>query len=336
MPVSEGREMKIWYDALTGKHVRYGAAIARRLRASEHETILTTRRHPDTTRLTSFLNEKSLTIGKYDPESLMTRLWEGTCRQLAFCKLFKKDPPDLAISHGSPDLCRVAFGLGIPAITTIDTPYAEAVHRLTLPLSRFIVASKAIPKEKLQAYNPNGEIIQFDGVDEVAWIKDFTPAITYDFGRPLIVVRQIEEKASYGKKGMDLATLAGKLTNLGKVVFLSRYHRKGIKNLIVPKGFIDSASLTAQADLFIGAGGTITREAALQGTPAIVVKVFEGQYVNDFLAEKGFPIFETKITSALALAKKLLGQKHDTRSLLAELENPVDVIAAIVSNIVKG
>jgi len=218
-------------------------------------------------------------------------------------------------------------------ISTVDTPYATAVHKLTLPLTKYIVASKAIPQETLKQYNADAKMVSFDGVDEVAWIKDFKPEIVGDFGRPLIVVRQLEEKAVYTNKKLDMEALARKLTKLGKVVFLSRYERKGIGDLIIPKGFIDSASLVAQADLFVGVGGTITREAALQGTPAIVADLFSGQYVNDFLAEKGFPIFRASASEVLTVARREVGRKRDVKTKLKKLENPVDVIADIVKKV---
>lgn len=325
--------MKIWYDACTGKHVRYGVAIAKHLRNLGHEIILTTRKHPDTLALAELLKAKFTVAGRYNPKSLLTRLKEGMRRQLLFCETFEKNAPDVAISHGSVDQCRVAFGLGKPIISTFDTPYADAANRLTLPLTDYIVTSKAIPIKIPQDYNARAEIISFNGVDEVAWIKNFTPKTQYNFRKPLIVVRQLEKKAAYTRKSRSILALAKKLTRLGKVVFLSRYSRKQIKGLIVPKKFVDSASLVAQADLFIGVGGTLTREAALQGTPAITVKTFSNQYVNDFLAEKGFPIFEAKHSDVLEFAEKLLGEKHNVKHLLAELENPVDVITDVVKKI---
>ena len=143
-------------------------------------------------------------------------------------------------------------------------------------------------------------------------------------------MRQLEERAVYAKKRINMLALAKKLTKLGKVVFLSRYSRKPIKNMIVPKRFVDSVNLVMQADLFVGVGGTITREAALQGTPAIVVEVFPKQYVDDFLAVKGFPIFRVKADRILKLAERILGQKCDVKGLLKQLENPVDVIEKII------
>jgi len=277
------------------------------------------------------LGENFIVVGRYDPRSLLTRLREGTRRQLSFCKLFEKDSQDFAISHCSVDQCRVAFGLGTSIIVTADTPYADAVNRLALPLASHIVVSKAMPKETIQSYGTKGEIASFRGVDEVAWIKGFEPKVKYDFGKPLIVVRQIEGKAAYSTSRVDLVVLAKKLRKLGKIVFLSRYDRKPIEGLVVPKGFVDSASLVAHADLFVGVGGTITREAALQGTPAIVVNAFSDQYVNDFLAEEGFPLFKAEASEAMKLAQKLIGAKQNVKHLLNNLENPVDIIEKIVN-----
>ncbi|MEM3617014.1 MAG: DUF354 domain-containing protein [Candidatus Bathyarchaeia archaeon] len=325
--------MRVWYDACTGKHVRYGVAIAKKFREMGHEVVLTTRKHPDTIPLARFLNENFIVVGKYDPKSLLSRLREGARRQLLFCKIFGTRVPDVAISHGSVDQIRVAFGLKIPTITTLDTPYADAVHRLTLPLADYIVVSKAIPEETLRKYSVEGKIIRFDGVDEVAWIRGFNPIMKCNFGKPLIVVREVEERAVYVKRKFSSVNLAKKLTRLGNVVFLPRYRQRTIKGLIVPRGFVDSASLVAQADLFVGAGGTITREAALQGTPAVVVDIFKEQYVNDYLAGKGFPIFRTELSSAYILAREVLGSKRDVSNLLAKLENPVDVILNIVEKL---
>jgi predicted glycosyltransferase len=334
MPIHEGARVKIWYDAGTGKQVRYGVAIAKRLRVEGHEIILTTRGHPDTLPLAESSGEKYIVVGRYNPKTLQTRLKNGTMRQLSFCKIFEKNAPDVAVSHGSVDQTRVAFGLGKPVILTVDTPYADAVHRLTLPLSKYIVMSKAIPQKTIQKYNVDAEIVSFDGVDEVAWVKDFKPCVKYDFGRPLIVVRQFETKAVYAKNAaVDMVSLAKKLTKLGTVVFLSRYNRRPIKGLVVPTGFIDSLSLVAQADLFVGAGGTITREAALQGTPAILVNILKGQHVNDFLQQKGFPIFRSELSEVPKIAEKLVGSKNSVKHLVTKLENPVDVITDLVSRI---
>ena len=126
--------MKVWYDACTGKQIRYASAIGQRLRKLGHEFVFTTREHPDTIPLAQVLREKPIVVGKYNPSTLTSRLEESAERIIGFSKLFRNNPPDVAIAHQSVELCRVAFGLGIPIVLTADTPYAYAVNRLTYPL----------------------------------------------------------------------------------------------------------------------------------------------------------------------------------------------------------
>ena len=324
--------MKIWYDACTGKHVRYAVAIAQRFRKLGHEVILTTRKHPDTLEVAKLLNEKFTVVGKYGLGALSKKLMESSRRQLEFCKMFGKNPPDIAISHASVELSRVAFGLGIPSICTNDTPHAEAVKRLTAPLADYLVISKAIPKSLFRGFGAK-KIVQFDGVDEAGWIKNLQPKIEQKCEHPLIVVRQLQTKASYAKGKPDTTMiLAKKLTSLGKVMFLSRYYRRPRKGMITPTKLVDSASLAAQADLVVSAGGTIAREAALQGTCSIVISTIDRFHVNDYLERKGFPIFTfSDMPQALKCAEKNLGRKWNVKNLLEKLENPIDVMEKIVS-----
>ncbi len=325
--------MRIWYDAGTGKHIRYGASVGRRLRSLGHEFILTTRKHPDTLSLAEFLGEKVIAVGRYAPESKLSRLRESARRQLAFCRMFREKPPDLALMHVSVECARVAFGLGIPLISTFDTVHAEAQNRLTVPLTDVIVASRAIPPHLIYRYGAR-KIVQFDGVDEVAWMKNFKPSMKFDFKRPFIVVRQSEIKAAYAEGIEDLTgRIAEKLTSLGHVIYLTRYERKSRRGLVVPEGFVDSASLAVQADLVVSVGGTLAREAALAGTPSIVIKVFDKIHVNDYLAGKGFPIFTVNLNNVLEYARKYLGRRFDVKPMLKELEDPVDVIENLVRDL---
>jgi len=326
--------MKVWIDACTGKHVRYACAIASRLRKINHQPILTTREHPDTLALADMLGEEFAVVGEYDPTSLFTRLRESIKRELLFCQMFKEDSPDLAISHQSIEMCRVAFGLGIPIISTADAPHAEAANKLTLQLINVLIASKAIPKRHYQTYGVK-RIFQFDGVDEAAWIRDYKPKLMLEeYGKPLIVVRQTETRASYARGERDVTEeIARKLTSLGQVIFLPRYDKRSREGLIVPQKFVDSVSLTAKTDLVVSAGGTIAREAALQGTPSIVIPMFMKQkfyYTNNYLSKLGFPLFTVDLSKTLKYSRKYVGLKWDVKELLDNLENPIDTIQKII------
>jgi uncharacterized protein len=323
--------MRVWYDACTGKHTRYGAAIGKRLRKAGHEFIFTTREHPDTLTLAKILGEKPIVVGKYNPLTLTSRLEESAERIIQFAKLFKDNRPDIAIAHQSVELCRTAFGLGIPIILTADTPHALATNRLTIPFAHTVVVSEALPKSFTRAYCARN-VVSFKGVDEVAWIKDFKPSKIVGFRKPLIVVRQIETRAAYAGGNQDSAkSLVDKLASLGNVHLIERYNEEG-NSFGVKIGFEDSVSLIRNADLVVSYGGTIAREAALQGVPSIAISDMAKTYVNTYLAKKGFPLFITTEQRMLAYAKKYLGKQFDVKEKIAELENPVDTIEKVVEN----
>jgi predicted glycosyltransferase len=327
----DGGKMKIWYDACTGKHVRYGTAIARRLRRLGHEVLLTTRKHPDTLALAKTLNEKFISVGEYEPATLFTRLEASAKRIVELSRMVQDSVPDVALSSQSVELCRVAFGLNIPIILTADTPHATAVNKLTIPFASILVVSEAIPRRLFNRYGM-AKIFQFRGVDEVAWIKDLMSPQKFEVKKPLIVVRQMETAAAYALGKTDVTKkIALKLASLGNVLFLPRYDKSEKEGLTVAKEFVDSASLVANADLVVSVGGTIAREAALQGVPSIVISEFGRTYVNKYLSDKEFPLFITNAAKVFTMAKAHIGRKWDVKEKLARLENPVDVIEKIIT-----
>ncbi|MCL4429586.1 MAG: DUF354 domain-containing protein, partial [Chloroflexi bacterium] len=138
------------------------------------------------------------------------------------------------------------------------------------PFAHTLVVSEALPKSFARNYCAKN-VIPFKGVDEVAWIKGFKPKKIADLKKPLIVVRQIEAKAAYAQGKKDLAkTIAEKLGGMGSVHLIQRYNEQG-ETFGVKEGFVDSANLVANADLVVSYGGTIAREAALQGVPSIAI-----------------------------------------------------------------
>jgi len=309
--------------------VRYGVAVTQQLRALGHELILTTRKHPDTLALSKLLGERFKVVGKYSPSSPPSRLKESLKRQLTFCEMFESEPPDYAVSHGSIDLCRVAFGLGVLTISTADAPHATAANKLALPLVDVLITSNAIPQQEYERFGVK-KIVQFNGVDEVAWVRDYKPKPT-EYKKPLIVVRQMETMASYANGKRDATEqIAHKLVSLGNVMFIPRYDRRLRSGLIVPQEFVDSVSLSADADLLVSVGGTISREAALQGTPSIVIRTFGTSYVNNYLSELGFPLFTVELNQVFKLAEKYINQKWNVEEQLKQLENPVDYIGKII------
>jgi predicted glycosyltransferase len=147
------------------------------------------------------------------------------------------------------------------------------------------------------------------------------------------VLRQIETKAAYAQNKKDSTrTLSEQLAELGNVHLIERYSEGG-EACIAKAGFEDSVNLIANADLVIGHGGTISREAALLGVPSIAISDMAKTNVNLYLAKKGFPYFATTERSILRNAEKYLGKHFNMEKELAAMENPVEVIVRVVESL---
>ena len=79
------------------------------------------------------------------------------------------------------------------------------------------------------------------------------------------------------------------------VVVLPRHpeQRRALEQLALPRCVVaqralDSRSLISQADLMIGAGGTMTREAALMGVPTLSLFAGRRPAVDEWLEQNGF------------------------------------------------
>ena len=85
----------------------------------------------------SYLNLRGLDllmVGSHGGSDLYDKLFQSSKRIVELTKIISKYSPDLVISFSSPEASRVAFGLGIHHIGFNDSPHAEAVARLTIPL----------------------------------------------------------------------------------------------------------------------------------------------------------------------------------------------------------
>ncbi len=238
--------------------------------------------------LAKLLGEKPIVVGKYNPSTLTSRLQESAERIIEFSKLFQNRQTRRCIAHQSVELCRTAFGLGIPIVLTADTPHALAVNRLTIPFAHTVVVSEALPKSFTRQYCAQ-RVVPFGGVDEVAWIQSFKPT-KMARKKPLIVIRQLETKAAYARINRTMPNPLQRSLQNWEMCVCSKGTMWKAKSFAEKAGFEDSASLIANADLVVSYGGTISREAALQGVPSIAIGNMAKTYVNTYVVKKGLSV----------------------------------------------
>ncbi|MCS7364745.1 MAG: DUF354 domain-containing protein [archaeon GB-1867-035] len=344
--------MLAWLEALTPKQAQLMIEIKSRLEKIGWKTIITTRKHDYTLGIFRLKKVKPVAIGVYGGASSKGKLYASLYRSKKLLDLISKldEKPKVHISLSSPDAVRVAFGLGIPIILLNDTPHSIFVNRLTLPLADKILIPKAIPKEAFTYAAPPNRLIQYEGVDEVSWIKKLKPkaSVLRKLGLSrrdeIVVIRSEEVKASYYPKLMETPTIKVLSEIYGrnelKIVYFARYpdQKKLISErfprVIIPKRAVDAPSLIAFSRLVVTGGGTMAREGALLGIPSI--SLFPAKlHVNEWLSAKGFPLWHfRRVEDAVEMMDKILDEPNkfrvNTSRMLMELEDPVEVLLKIL------
>nr|MDO8134694.1 DUF354 domain-containing protein [Candidatus Njordarchaeum guaymaensis] len=352
--------MTFWLDMLTPKQVWLLESIKKSLEAKGHKVLVTARLHDVVVDLLKVKRVPHYVAGKYGGETLEGKLRASTERVLVLTDYLSplRKEVDFSIHFSSPEAARVAFGLGIKSICLNDTPHSIAVGKLTFPLSTYVVAPACINPTKLVALGASkNSIVQYDGVDEVAWISHLKPdasvlkELDLDNSKPIVVVRPEESKAAYLRGFKDIGVLNVKSFPLIRrmldefpgvqVIVMPRYEEQRstiLKELgekvIVPSQVIDGPSLLAFSTLTVSGGGTMSWESALLGVPTICHFPIKMD-VERYLTAKGFPIYYTNnIDKAISHALRVLrdpdSYRVDTGHLIKKMESPMDAIEAIL------
>jgi predicted glycosyltransferase len=346
--------MRVWIDALTPKQANLFSVLVSRLFAEGHEVLVTTRHYREVEQLLQLRGTKATVIGRHGGSDLASKVVESSKRAAELAEFMKNRTPDIAISYCSPEAARVAYGLRIPHYVVCDSPHAEAVCRLTLPLSRHLFTPRAVPKSAWKRYGvSSSEIIQYDALDPVVWIRQYAPALVsgemsaQEERTPIILMRTEEDYASYlltpRAKESIITQLAPQLSKLGaQVVVLPRYEKQ-IERLTeelagvasVPPKVVDALALLARCSVFVGAGGTMSAEAALMGVPTISCYPSDPTYVDKFLfklrlAQRVLSVDRAvaKVRAVLRDPELVVRQRKKAERVVAKMDDPLQVVMA--------
>jgi predicted glycosyltransferase len=219
-------------------------------------------------------------------------------------------------------------------------------------LSRKLFTPRAIPKNAWKRYGVvSSEIVQYNALDPVVWIREYAPEFDNretsgrDEEKPVVLLRSEEEYASYiltaTAKRSIIAQLARPLSELGaQVIMLPRYERQvemlteelaGVAS-VLPR-VVDALGLLARCSAFIGAGGTMSAEAALMGVPTISCYPSEPTYVDKFLFKLKLAERVLLVDRAVARVHRILKdpklaihQKQRARRVLVRMEDPLHIV----------
>ena len=342
--------LKIWIDILTPKQLLFSESIVERL-GVKHDLLCTSREYEEVSKLSKIRHFDLMFVGKHGGGDKKTKLTASIQRINKLSKKIEKFKPDLVISFGSPEAARISFGLGIKHIMFCDSPHANAVMRLTLPLIQKVLIPHIIPKKEFSKYGISEKnIVQYKAIDAVVTIKrEINEKIVSPFknnNKKNILIRVEEEEAAYTSKSSKTIPIIQKIANNYKnenIIVLGRYTKQilnlqkviGSKVKIIKMSF-DGKYLLKNADIFIGSGGTMTAESALMGVPTISYNAVPN-IVEKFLVKKYLVKRETnpsKISNHIKKIFELNNNQSQKRAekIVNQMEDPIEKLIQIIKN----
>lgn len=295
--------MRIWIDFANSPHPLLFAPIVRELEALGDEVLLTTRDHAQTLELAREQWPDIEVIGGRSPGSRVAKARTLAARIGELSRWAHRTRPDVALSHNSYAQIVAARLAGIRAVTAMDYEHQPANH-IAFRLAERILLPAALPLEAVRSKGAAAKkVARYDGLKEELYVGDFDfdPEIASHIGvqrdgRPLVVFRGPPVGALYHQ--FENPVFAEVLRRVGDsdadVVVLPRQpeerdalERIAPRNAVIPDHAVDARSLVYAADLMIGAGGTMTREAAILGVPTVSIYAGSPGSVDRYLEERG-------------------------------------------------
>jgi len=343
--------MRLWIDLVNLPHIRLFSRLLRSHEDEIEDVLISCRRLNFLPELASFLlpkySEKMKVVGSHGI-SLADKLSKHLERILSLTKIVSEFSQDVAASKASPELARVAFGLGIPSVNLNDNDLSIHVSKLIFPLSQTIVVPEAFPDEVLAATGAVSRVRKFKGVAEVAHVLDYFENAkepeTKSLEEPYIVARPAPVGASYLREENPspsferaLIALVERIPRLKIYLFpregfpISEKLRDHITLIRNPR---DSLALVSGAVAFLGASGTMTREAALLGVPSISMFPSPREpCVTQLLIDKGLVIKLMEPERVAEVVARYIEDENARKSLkrraiafLDESEDPSEVL----------
>lgn len=331
--------MKVWIDIVNSPHVRFFNGVIKRLKADGHEVLITARDFSNIHDLLDIFELDYVSIGDHGV-TLEEKLLSSTKRAYELSKFIAKENVDIAITKHSIELPRVAFGLGIPNVFVLDNEHAIAANKLTLPLTNKLIIPEIFDVWNTIHFgmNPN-DIVRYNGTCEVSHLEDFVynENILEDLNLEikkdkLIFMRPEPSLASYLDADCTksvLTPIVEALKDDADILIIPRFKTQGklfedIENVHIIQTPVDTFSLMKKADLVIGAGGTMNREAALLGTPVISCYPGKQLSVDTYYINKGLMKRSTQLDEIIKLSKELLYKNHENVTI--KTDNLIELI----------
>lgn len=298
--------MKIWIDFINTPQVSFFLPFISQLREQGHEFILTCRLSGNTVDILDQNQLEYTVIGKLAGSGILKKILYFPFRIYLLFRYVHKFRPDVAVGQSSFYLPIVSWILRVPSIYTNDNEHAKGnitglifANKLIFPQEweKLSLINKRFIKKRLQYY---------PGIKEGIYLsqkKDIKNLVSEKEKRA-IYFRPEPWSAQYYKGALNFFDdLLIELSSKYNIVVLPRdnnqkvhYQKEKFCKIKVAEKPILLEQIIADCLLFIGAGGSMTRELACLGVPVISVYQDKLLEVDKYLVDRKYMVVNPNIT----------------------------------------
>lgn len=316
--------MKIWFDLSNSPHVNLFSSLIKDL-MKEQEVIITCRPLANTTDLLDLHELEYTVVGKHYGGKFTRKLSGYPVRVYQIYQHFRKCKPDVAISQSTFTNPVAARLLGVPVIYMNDNEHALGNIPSFVFANRILIPEFLDPKKVQKQWARRSRIIQYPGVKEGIYL--WNAKIKQAPSRDIIYIRPEPWIAQYYKGALNfMDDLILFLKERADVVLLPRgaeqakhYEQEKFRGLRVQRGALSLEEIAGNCRLFIGAGGTMTREMAVLGIPTISVYQDELLDVDRYLISIGMMMHDPELDGGSAMRYlSTVEQAEPNRELLSK------------------
>ncbi len=297
--------MKIWIDFINTPQVSFWIPFIKEFKSDNHQIILTCRDSGNTIELLKQHGLDYQLIGKKVGKGVLQKLLFFPKRIYQLYSFISKNKPDVAASQSSFYQPVVARLLGIPCLYTNDNEHAKG------NLAGFIFAKKvllpiALSTEKFTKKWPlRSKIIFYPSVKEAIYLSQQPDLIHLIPGNKTTIYFRPEPWSAqyyYGPLNFFDETLLSLATEYNIIILprdsnqIVHYNQEKFKKIVVAEKPLMLKDIISDCKLFIGAGGSMTRELAVLGIPVISIYQAELLCVDKYLVERGRMKIKPNIT----------------------------------------
>lgn len=305
--------MKIWLDISNSPHVNLFARMIDDL-GEHNEIVVTARPLANTIDLLDLHGIRHFVVGRHYGAGRLAKAYGYPVRIHQLWSFLRDKNVDVAVSQSSFHSPVVARLLGVRSIYMNDNEHALGNVPAFLAASTILVPEFLSPEHLRKRYIRPAKVVRYPGVKEGIYLHQMASALrdcrrSRGWGRGSVYVRPEPWAAQYyrGRTNFLDDLLLG-LKNEVDVTLLprgqeqsKRYAEARFQGIRVVTGAMDLAQIAPDCDLFIGAGGTMTREMSVLGVPTISVYQDQLLDVDRHLLKTGALVHSPSLTAAQAL-----------------------------------